>query len=64
MSGDDDGWIRLWDYRQGSSSSSAADLCVKEFKEHEGTIADIQVNNSANLIVTASCDGRVGIFDL
>lgn len=35
-----------------------------EFKDHEGTITNIDYNLKENMIVSSSCDGMLGVFDL
>ena len=35
-----------------------------EFDDHEGTITKIDYNRWKNMIVTSSCDGMLGVFDL
>ena len=35
-----------------------------EFAEHDGTISQMVFNPEANQIVSASCDGMLGVFDL
>lgn len=35
-----------------------------KFTEHEGTIMDMKINDEGNMLVTASNDGHLGVFDL
>ena len=35
-----------------------------KFSEHEGTIMDMKLNTERNMLVTASGDGHLGVFDL
>ena len=38
-------------------------ICM-EFNEHDGTVCDMAYKNDLSQIVTASCDGMLGVFDL
>lgn len=60
--GDDDGMIRIWDLRQASQGKKHA-VCM-EFREHEGTVSHMTFNEKHNMLVSASCDGMLGVFDL
>lgn len=35
-----------------------------KFKEHEGTITDMEYNLENKMLLTSSCDGTLGVFDL
>jgi WD40 repeat protein len=35
-----------------------------KFTEHEGTIMDMKINDEGNMLVSASNDGHLGVFDL
>jgi len=60
-SGDDDGKIKIWDLRQAGSQGMG---CVMTIQEHEGTIMDMKLNDEGNMILSASNDGHLGVFDL
>lgn len=60
--GDDDGMIRIWDLRMASNGKKHS-ICM-EFKEHEGTISQMAYRKDLNQLVSASCDGMMGVFDL
>ena len=62
-SGDDDGLIKIWDLRQ-SVSGAKEQGCVMKFNEHEGSIMDLKVNDEGNMLLVASNDGHLGVFDL
>jgi WD repeat-containing protein 55 len=58
-SGDDDGGVKLWDTRV--SSSAAAPLA---FADHEDVITDMVVEGTKATLLTASGDGKLGVYDL
>lgn len=60
--GDDDGHIKIWDFR--ISSTKADKLCVAIFEENEDTITDIKLNANKNMLVATSNDGFLGVFDI
>lgn len=60
-SGDDDGMIKIWDLRQAGSQGMG---CVMKIEEHEGTVMDLKTNDSGKLLLSASSDGHLGVFDL
>lgn len=60
-SGDDDGLIKIWDLRQAAQAGQG---CVMKMQEHEGTIMDMKINDQGTMLVTASNDGHLGVFDL
>lgn len=62
-SGDDDGMIKIWDLRQAVNGGKNQG-CVMKFTEHEGTIMDMKINDEGNMLVSASNDGHLGVFDL
>ena len=35
-----------------------------KFQEHEGTISEMVINNDKTMLLSASCDGCLGVFDL
>lgn len=61
-SGDDDGHIKIWDFR--ISSTKTDKLCVAIFEENEDTITDIKLNDSKNMLLATSNDGFLGVFDI
>jgi WD repeat-containing protein 55 len=38
--------------------------CVMKFDEHEGSIMDMKINDAGNMLLSASNDGHLGVFDL
>ena len=38
--------------------------CVMKIEEHEGTVMDLKTNDSGKLLLSASSDGHLGVFDL
>lgn len=59
--GDDDGVVKIWDLRQASQGRKG---CVVEFKDHEGTISGMDYALEQKMLLTAACDGTLGVFDL
>eukprot|EP00164_Ancoracysta_twista_P003170 GFYU01004227.1.p1 GENE.GFYU01004227.1~~GFYU01004227.1.p1 ORF type:complete len:368 (-),score=123.74 GFYU01004227.1:22-1125(-) len=55
-SGDDEGCVKLWDFRQQN--------CVLNFKENEDFISDMVVNNEQTTLLTPSGDGTLAVLDL
>jgi len=62
VTGDDNGKIKLWDFR--ISSTKAHKLCVGIFSENEDTITDFQMNKEKELLLATSNDGFLGVFDI
>lgn len=60
-SGDDDGTVKLWDLRQAAGPAMG---CVMTIDEHEDTVMDMALNPEGNMLLTASNDGHMGVFDL
>ena len=60
--GDDDGLIKIWDLRLATNKQKSA--CVMKFQEHEGTISEMVLNEDKTMLLSASCDGHLGVFDL
>jgi WD40 repeat protein len=60
--GDDDGEIKIWDFR--ISSTSADKLCVASFQENEDTITDMVLNDEKNKLLVTSNDGFFGVYDI
>jgi WD40 repeat protein len=54
--------IKLWDLRVAMSDAKKA--CVMELKEHEGTIQDMLYAEDPKMLLSASNDGMLGVFDL
>ncbi|CDW71936.1 wd repeat-containing protein 55 [Stylonychia lemnae] len=61
--GDDDGLIKIWDLRV-AGQNNLKQACVMKFQEHEGTISDMKFAQNHNMLVSASGDGHLGVFDL
>lgn len=61
-SGDDDGLIKIWDFR--ISSTKTNNLCVATFTENTDTITDLVLNKETNLLLSTSNDGYFGVFDI
>jgi len=61
-SGDDDGMIRIWDLRMAHQGRKHA-ICM-EFNEHEGTVLDLALNTSENMLLSGGGDGMLGVYDL
>lgn len=61
-SGDDDGLIKLWDLRAATNKQTGGN--IMKFNDHEGTIMDMKMNDEGNMLLAASNDGHLGVFDL
>lgn len=59
--GDDDGVIKIWDLRLAANKKQS---CVMKFQDHEGTISDMVLNDEKTMLLSAACDGCLGVFDL
>jgi len=55
-SGDDEGWVKLWDLRTQSP--------VKSFKESEDYISDMLWEPDSSMLLTTSGDGLLSVFDI
>jgi WD repeat-containing protein 55 len=60
--GDDNGWIKIWDFRINSTKTK--DMWVAEFKENEDTITGMELNAEKNKLLSTSNDGFLGVFDI
>ncbi|XP_061525390.1 WD repeat-containing protein 55 [Phycodurus eques] len=54
--GDDGGTLKVWDMRKGSA--------VMDAKHHEDYISDIAVDDAKRILLTASGDGTMGVFNI
>nr|XP_056718268.1 WD repeat-containing protein 55 [Euleptes europaea] len=54
--GDDSGELKVWDLRKGTS--------VMEMKRHEEYISDMALDGNKKLLLTASGDGTMGVFNI
>ncbi|XP_051800311.1 WD repeat-containing protein 55 [Acanthochromis polyacanthus] len=54
--GDDGGTLKVWDMRKGTS--------IMDLKHHEDYISDITVDQAKRILLTASGDGTMGIFNI
>nr|XP_057922536.1 WD repeat-containing protein 55 [Doryrhamphus excisus]XP_057922537.1 WD repeat-containing protein 55 [Doryrhamphus excisus] len=54
--GDDGGTLKVWDMRKGSA--------IMDVKEHKDYIADIAVDQAKRILLTASGDGTMGVFNI
>jgi WD repeat-containing protein 55 len=55
-SGDDDGWLKLWDVRQ--------ERAVMNFHDHEDFISSMIVQEDKRTLVTCSGDGTIAAYNL
>lgn len=58
VSGDDDGGIRIWDTRTAKNNAPVS------FNVQEDVITSLYVNMDKATLVSTSCDGTLGIYDL
>ncbi|XP_030621107.1 WD repeat-containing protein 55 [Chanos chanos] len=54
--GDDEGTLKVWDLRKGTS--------FMDVKEHEDYISDIAVDQAKRILLTSSGDGTLGVFNI
>ncbi|XP_072518648.1 WD repeat-containing protein 55 [Salminus brasiliensis] len=54
--GDDEGMVKVWDMRKGTSFMS--------MKHHEDFISDIAVDQAKKTLLTSSGDGSMGVFNI
>ncbi|KAM8974169.1 WD repeat-containing protein 55 [Pelodytes ibericus] len=54
--GDDNGMLKLWDLRKG--------VAFMEMKNHEEYISDMVIDQNKKLLLTASGDGTMGVFNI
>ncbi|XP_017296756.1 WD repeat-containing protein 55 [Kryptolebias marmoratus] len=54
--GDDGGTLKVWDMRKGSA--------IMDLKQHEDYISDITVDQAKRILLTASGDGTMGVFNI
>nr|XP_019968462.1 PREDICTED: WD repeat-containing protein 55 [Paralichthys olivaceus] len=54
--GDDGGTLKVWDMRQG--------MAIMDLKHHEDYISDIAVDQAKRILLTASGDGTMGVFNI
>ncbi|KAM9425636.1 WD repeat-containing protein 55 [Pholidichthys leucotaenia] len=54
--GDDGGTLKVWDMRKGSA--------IMDLKHHDDYISDITVDQAKRILLTASGDGTMGVFNL
>ncbi|XP_014866888.1 PREDICTED: WD repeat-containing protein 55 [Poecilia mexicana] len=54
--GDDGGTLKVWDMRKGTA--------IMDMKNHEDYISDITVDQNKRILLTASGDGTMGVFNL
>ncbi|XP_061664405.1 WD repeat-containing protein 55 [Syngnathoides biaculeatus] len=54
--GDDGGTLKVWDTRKGSA--------IMDVKHHGDYIADIAVDDAKRILLTASGDGTMGVFNI
>ena len=56
VSGDDEGTVKLWDLRKGSS--------IFEFKDNEDYISNFAIKESSNTLLATGADGYLSVFHL
>lgn len=54
--GDDEGTLKVWDLRKGTS--------FMDLKHHEDYISDIAVDQAKKMLLTSSGDGTLGVFNI
>ncbi|KTG38980.1 hypothetical protein cypCar_00028769 [Cyprinus carpio] len=54
--GDDEGTLKVWDMRRGTS--------FMDLKQHEDYISDITIDQNKRTLLTASGDGTMGVFNI
>uniref|UniRef100_A0A8C1VPC2 WD repeat-containing protein 55 n=1 Tax=Cyprinus carpio TaxID=7962 RepID=A0A8C1VPC2_CYPCA len=54
--GDDEGTLKVWDMRRGTS--------FMDLKQHEDYISDITIDQNKRTLLTASGDGTLGVFNI
>ncbi|KAI7795616.1 WD repeat-containing protein 55 [Triplophysa rosa] len=54
--GDDEGTLKVWDLRKGTS--------FMDLKHHEDYISDIAVDQAKKILLTSSGDGTLGVFNI
>ncbi|MEE6478725.1 hypothetical protein FKM82_011977 [Ascaphus truei] len=54
--GDDNGMLKVWDLRR--------DVAFMEMKNHEEYISDMVIDQNKKLLLTASGDGTMGVFNI
>ncbi|XP_037614905.1 WD repeat-containing protein 55 [Sebastes umbrosus] len=54
--GDDGGTLKVWDMRKGTA--------IMDMKQHEDYISDIAVDQAKRILLTASGDGTMGVFNI
>uniref|UniRef100_A0A3Q0RKW3 WD repeat-containing protein 55 n=1 Tax=Amphilophus citrinellus TaxID=61819 RepID=A0A3Q0RKW3_AMPCI len=54
--GDDRGTLKVWDMRKGTA--------IMDLKHHEDYISDIAVDQAKRILLTASGDGTMGVFNI
>ncbi|XP_073330961.1 WD repeat-containing protein 55 [Pagrus major] len=54
--GDDGGTLKVWDMRKGTD--------IMDLKQHEDYISDIAVDQAKRILLTASGDGTMGVFNI
>ncbi|XP_041820733.1 WD repeat-containing protein 55 [Chelmon rostratus] len=54
--GDDGGTLKVWDMRKGTA--------IMDLKHHEDYISDITVDQAKRILLTASGDGTMGVFNI
>ncbi|RXN04759.1 WD repeat-containing 55 [Labeo rohita] len=54
--GDDEGTLKVWDMRRGTS--------FMDLKHHDDYISDITVDQAKRILLTASGDGTMGVFNI
>lgn len=54
--GDDMGTLKVWDMRKGTS--------IMDLKHHDDYISDITIDQNKRILLTASGDGTMGVFNI
>ncbi|MBN3297367.1 WDR55 protein, partial [Amia calva] len=54
--GDDNGFLKVWDLRRGTA--------FMEMKQHEEYISDMTIDQSKKILLTTSGDGTMGVFNI
>ncbi|KAM7376890.1 hypothetical protein PAMA_013589 [Pampus argenteus] len=54
--GDDGGTLKVWDMRKGTA--------IMDLKHHDDYISDIAVDQAKRILLTASGDGTMGVFNI
>jgi hypothetical protein len=57
VTGDDEGWVKLWDYRVNRG-------CCMELKECEEYVSDLDTNSEKRLLLASSGEGTLTAFNI